>query len=51
MSGITVDDGERPFAGRRVAFVGKLGGVTKRDAKKLVRQCGGEPVDETAPRA
>jgi tetratricopeptide (TPR) repeat protein len=33
------------LAGRRVAFVGKLGGVNRREAHRLVRQCGGVPVD------
>jgi hypothetical protein len=31
----------RPLVGKRVAFVGKLGGVTKREAQQLVRQHGG----------
>jgi tetratricopeptide (TPR) repeat protein len=31
---------------QRVAFVGKLGGVTKREAQQLVRQHGGVPVDQ-----
>jgi tetratricopeptide (TPR) repeat protein len=31
----------QPLIGRRVAFVGKLGGVTKRQAQQLVRQQGG----------
>jgi tetratricopeptide (TPR) repeat protein len=34
-----------PLAGKRVAFVGKLGGVTKREAQQLVRQHGGTPVE------
>jgi tetratricopeptide (TPR) repeat protein len=34
-----------PLAGRRVAFVGKLGGMTRREAQQLVRQQGGVPVD------
>lgn len=34
------------LAGRRVAFLGKLGGVTKREAQQLVRQHGGTPVDK-----
>lgn len=35
-----------PLSGRRVAFLGKLGGVTKREAQALVRQQGGIPVDK-----
>jgi len=34
------------LAGRRVAFLGKLGGVTKREAQQLVREHGGMPVDK-----
>lgn len=34
------------LAGRRVAFLGKLGGVTKREAQRLVRQQGGTPLDD-----
>jgi tetratricopeptide (TPR) repeat protein len=37
-----------PLAGRRVAFLGKLGGVTRREAQRLVRQQGGTPVDTPA---
>lgn len=37
-----------PLAGKRVAFVGKLGGVTKREAQQLVRQQGGTPVERGA---
>jgi len=33
----------RPLEGKRVAFVGKLGGVTRREAQQLVRQHGGLP--------
>jgi tetratricopeptide (TPR) repeat protein len=33
-----------PIEGKRVAFVGKLGGVTKREAQALVRQHGGIPL-------
>ncbi|MFV1963803.1 MAG: tetratricopeptide repeat protein [Pirellulaceae bacterium] len=33
-----------PIEGKRVAFVGKLGGVTKREAHGLVRQHGGIPL-------
>ena len=37
-----------PFAGKHVAFVGKLGGLTRREAQQLVRQQGGVPVDDAA---
>ena len=40
------DDDALPLSGKRVAFVGKLGGVTKREAQQLVRQQGGVPVDK-----
>ena len=33
------------LAGLRVAFVGKLGGVNRREACRLVRQQGGTPVE------
>ena len=32
--------------GKRVAFVGKLGGVTRREAQQLVRDQGGLPVSK-----
>lgn len=34
-----------PLAGKRVTFVGKLGGMTRREAQTLVRQQGGAAVD------
>ena len=34
--------------GKRVAFAGKLGGVTRREAQHLVRHRGGVPVDESS---
>ncbi len=34
-----------PLQGKRVAFVGKLGGVNRREGKHLVRDQGGIPVD------
>lgn len=37
--------------GRRVAFLGKLGGVTRREAQQLVREQGGIPVDKPSPDA
>ena len=30
-----------PLDGRRVAFVGKLGGINRREARQLVREHGG----------
>ena len=36
------------LAGRRVAFLGKLGGVTKREAQHMVREHGGTPVDKVS---
>jgi tetratricopeptide (TPR) repeat protein len=38
------------LAGRRVMFVGKLGGVNRREAQQLVRAQGGVPVDRLDPR-
>ena len=35
-----------PFSNKRVAFVGKLGGLNRRDASRLLRQSGGTPVDD-----
>lgn len=40
------DDAALALAGKRVLFVGKLGGVTRREAQQLVRQFGGTPVEE-----
>lgn len=37
--------------GQRVFFVGKLGGMTRRDAKDLVRNQGGTPIDRLGPDA
>ena len=41
-------DSEQPpaLAGRRVAFLGKLGGVNRREAATIVRQHGGSPVEQ-----
>lgn len=36
------------FSGLRVAFVGKLGGMSRREAQGLVREQGGIPVDDAA---
>jgi hypothetical protein len=43
---MTTDDDPQFLANKRVAFVGKLGGVTKREAQRLIRQCGGIPADK-----
>ena len=45
------DNEALPLFGRRVAFVGKLGGVTRREAQQLVRQYGGIPVDDPGKEA
>ncbi len=42
----TSDSDTLLLSGKRVAFVGKLGGVTKREAQQLVRQQGGVAVDK-----
>lgn len=34
------------FQGKRIAFVGKLGGVNRREAARLIRQHGAIPVDQ-----
>lgn len=44
------DDGVIGLAGLHVAFVGKLGGVTKREAIRLVREHGGVPVEPGDPK-
>ena len=46
----TETDAVSEFSGKRVAFVGKLGGVNRREAARLVRQCGGTPVDHVQDR-
>jgi tetratricopeptide (TPR) repeat protein len=45
MSAATDADVISLLSGKRVAFVGKLGGMTRREAQTLVRQQGGVPVD------
>ncbi|MCL4203159.1 MAG: MerR family transcriptional regulator [Pirellulaceae bacterium] len=43
----TISDDDAQFlADKRVVFVGKLGGVTKREAQQLVRQSGGIAVEK-----
>ncbi len=49
MSTIPENDLTEPLRGKRVAFVGKLGGVTKRQAQQLVRQQGGVAVEKSSP--
>ena len=39
------DAGLAGFAGRRVAFVGRLGGVSRREASRLIREQGGSPLE------
>lgn len=44
------DSQEAELAGKRVALVGRLAGMTKRDAQQLIRQRGGMPVQlESTP--
>jgi tetratricopeptide (TPR) repeat protein len=40
-----VDHFESPIAGKRVAFVGRLGGLTRREAAQVIRDHGGIPVE------
>ncbi|MDZ4848701.1 MAG: tetratricopeptide repeat protein [Pirellulaceae bacterium] len=40
-------DSASPLAGKRIAFVGKLGGMTRREAMQLVREHGGVPVERS----
>ncbi len=42
------ENDQAPLSGRRVAFAGKLGGMTRREAYQLVRSLGGVPVDKPA---
>lgn len=56
-SGLELDDDAEPeelvdegwLQGRRVAFVGKLGGVNRREVSKLIRAHGGLPVEVEHP--
>jgi Tfp pilus assembly protein PilF len=43
------DEDARPLAGQRIAFLGKLGGVNRREAQQLVRREGGAVVDGSDP--
>ena len=45
MTTASEDEVAQPLQGTRVAFVGKLGGLTRREAQRLVRHQGGVPVD------
>ena len=40
-----MSDSSFPLQNKLVAFCGKLGGVSKREANRLVKNCGGTPVD------
>jgi tetratricopeptide (TPR) repeat protein len=40
---------DNPLSGKRVAFLGRLGSMTRREAQRLVRQAGGTPVDSQDP--
>ncbi len=42
-------DDPQPLQGKRVAFIGKLGGVTRREARQLVRRQGGTLADKPGP--
>jgi tetratricopeptide (TPR) repeat protein len=46
MSAADSADSAGALKGMRVAFVGKLGGMTKREAQNLVRNNGGTPVEQ-----
>ncbi|MCA9263934.1 MAG: MerR family transcriptional regulator [Planctomycetales bacterium] len=39
-------DSDTDLAGKRIAFVGKLGGMTRREARQLLREIGAVPVAE-----
>ena len=46
MSTASQSDAIQPLKDRRVTFVGKLGGLTRREAQQLVRRHGGVPVEK-----
>lgn len=46
MSAADSADGEPALLNRRVAFAGRLGGMSRRAAQQLVREHGGTPVDD-----
>ena len=43
------DSATLPLSGLRIAFVGKLGGFTRREAQQLVREQGGSAVERQDP--
>lgn len=45
-TGDNLCDVARWLSGKRVAFIGRLGGVTRREAAQLVRKIGGVPVEK-----
>lgn len=47
MSTISINH-DLPLAGKRVAFVGKLGGVTRREAQWIIRENGGVAVEKSS---
>lgn len=42
---LTTEDDAPLLAGRRVAFVGKLAGMSRREAQQFIRQRGGQPIE------
>jgi tetratricopeptide (TPR) repeat protein len=48
MSQVGQFEGGGPLRGKRVRFVGRLGGLSKRDAMQLVRRYGAVPLDASA---
>lgn len=44
----TDNPAKSPFEGKRVAFVGKLGGLNRREAARLIREQGGVPVEQNS---
>ncbi len=50
MSATQESEPDPPLAGRRVVFLGRLGGMNRREAQQLVRAHGGVAVDKLDPR-
>lgn len=46
-----IEDAAGPLTGKRIAFVGKLGGMTRREAQQFVRDEGALPLDRPSPQA
>jgi len=46
MATVSENESTKPLNDKRVAFVGKLGGVNRREAARLVRELGGTAVDK-----